>query len=62
MDVFTKGKRFCKTSLQVGMDLLKVQKQGRNENMQKDYSTVGTKEIKFPFSSNATTVERPYNK
>ena len=32
-----KGKSFCKTSFQVGMDLKKVQKQGRDERTQEDY-------------------------
>ena len=31
-------KIFCETSVQVGMDLWKVHKQGRNENMQEDYT------------------------
>ena len=35
----TRGNSFCKTSLQVGMDLSKVQKQGRDERTQEDYPT-----------------------
>ena len=31
------GKRVSKKSFQVAMNLLKVQKQGRDENMQEDY-------------------------
>ena len=43
------GKSCCKTSFQVGMDLKKAQKQGRNENMQEDYPyyrTMGEKRDK----------------
>ena len=32
-------KSFCKTSFQVGMELKKVQKQGRDERTQEDYPT-----------------------
>ena len=33
-------KSFCKTSFQVGMDVKKVQKQGRGERTQEDYPTL----------------------
>ena len=33
-------KSFCKTSLQVGMDLKNVKKQGRNEGTQEDYPSL----------------------
>ena len=36
---YTLGKKFLQTSFQVGMDLKEVQKQGRDETMQEDYST-----------------------
>ena len=35
----TRGKSFCKTRFEVGMDLQKVQKQGRDGKMQEDYPT-----------------------
>ena len=34
------GESFCKTSLQVRMDLRKVQKQDRDERMQEEYPTL----------------------
>ena len=34
---FTREKSFCKTCFQVGMELKKVQKQGRDEKTQEDY-------------------------
>ena len=34
------GKRLCKTSFQVGMDLQKVKTQGRDENTQEDYPSM----------------------
>ena len=35
-EYYTMGKSFCKTSFQVGMDLKKVQKQGRDQRMHHD--------------------------
>ena len=35
----TREKSFCKTWFQVGMELKKVQKQGRDERTQEDYPT-----------------------
>ena len=39
MNICARGKTFCKTSFQVGMDLQIVQKQSRDENTQEDYTT-----------------------
>ena len=41
--IYTREKSFCKTWFQVGMELKKVQKQGRDERMQEDYLTSAKK-------------------